>query len=624
MSERRFTLIALLSLAGLTAALYARTLDYEFVIDDHHYIVTNPAVVQGAPFAAYFSDPRTASSDETFQYASWRPVRTLAFRALAKVAGLRPAPWRAANLALYASASVLVLLLARAVTGDRRASLAAALAWTAAPVHVEAAIYLSSIGDQLSLVLQLASLLAGLRALEGRRPAAWVAGSVGLAAVALAAKEMAVTTVALMALLAAARHGFSSLRTRRAGALLGAHAALALAFVMARSAILGAVGHRPISARVVWDGLFASPPLVIDYLRISLALFGHSPTYSDPVYPSTTEVLVTTAALATAILLGVRTRRAGLWLGAAWFVAALLPVLHIIPISATFADRYALVPSVGLALAFAAGLAALPARFQRLALALAGASTVVLAAASWLQEPMWRNRVVLWRTAVDLEPMCGLAHGNLGAVLFHDGQLEESVRELERAAKLGHLLPGLETERALALDALGRRDEAIAVLERGARRFDRFAIGHAVLGALLLARGDLAGARRHLAPARADAPDDPLTLRLTAQIAERDGRMGEAAAVFRRLAADAADSPRLHYEVARTALLAGDPVAAAESARACLSSLGDQPQCSALLGRALVAQGRRDEAREPLTRALSALPEGEERKACAAALASPP
>ena len=146
------------------------SLGHDFVIDDAYYIGDNDAVTRGAPLADYFFDRRTTASRADFTWQSYRPVRTVAFRALVAAFGVRPLPFGVANLVLYADRHRARRRLALRVVGDRAAALAATALWALLPVHVEPVAYASALGDQLSLVLQLLALAAAARAIGQRAP----------------------------------------------------------------------------------------------------------------------------------------------------------------------------------------------------------------------------------------------------------------------------------------------------------------------------------------------------------------------------------------------------------------------------------------------------------------------
>jgi tetratricopeptide (TPR) repeat protein len=71
-----------------------------------------------------------------------------------------------------------------------------------------------------------------------------------------------------------------------------------------------------------------------------------------------------------------------------------------------------------------------------------------------------------FRASIRLDPAnAAEAHNDLGAVLNEQGRTSEAIEEFRRALAL-RPLPEIAVNLVLALDAAGRRDEAIAEAER--------------------------------------------------------------------------------------------------------------------------------------------------------------
>ncbi|HEY1586144.1 MAG TPA: hypothetical protein VGH63_10695, partial [Polyangia bacterium] len=132
---------------------------------------------------------------------------------------------------------------------------------------------------------------------------------------------------------------------------------------------------------------------------------------------------------------------------------------HVVPLLAYYADRFAYVPSVGVALAVAAGLAA-AGRARKVALAAAAALAVVYAVAVPLEARAWHDELALWRHAADVEPDAALAQSNLGITLLRAHAPAEALVHLQAAARLAGAGPATSMQMAIALEELGRYDEA--------------------------------------------------------------------------------------------------------------------------------------------------------------------
>ena len=457
------------------------SLGHGFVIDDAYYITDNDAVTRGAPLADYFFDRRTTASRADFTWQSYRPIRTVAMRAVVAAAGARPLPFGVVNLALYALAIALVAALAlRVVAGDRPAALAATALWAFWPVHVEPVAYASALGDQLSLVFQLVAFgFAACAIARPRLSVAAAAGSLVAAALAMGAKEMAVTEgVILAAGAACAWRTLAPDARRRAVAVVAAHAALTLGFLVLRTHVIGAVGQGAITGLTARIALRAIPIYLWKYLVVIVAPLGHAAAYSAVALGRARAAIAWLGVVAVALALW-RAHKPTLTFAVAWFALSLVPVLHVVPLLAYYADRFAYVPSVGVALAVAVLLAA-AGRARKVALAAAGALALVYAVAVPLEARAWQDELALWRHAVDVQPDAALAQSNLGITLLRAHAPAEALVHLQAAARLSGGGPATSMQIALALEELGRYDEAIAAARASLAEEDTSA-GRAIL-----------------------------------------------------------------------------------------------------------------------------------------------
>ena len=577
---------------ALAVAVHAPSLGGSFLLDDGVQIYKNRAVTAGAPLSAWFLDRGTTSSRADYNTRIYRPLRNLAFRAVVLVAGVRPLAFGVVNLALYALSALFVLALLLRLTGDERAAAWATALWVVLPVHVEPVVYCSALGDQLSLALELGAVVVAVDFVRDGG-AVRAAASTALAAAAMLAKEMAVTEPALVVLVAVAVTGTDGPnRTRRAWALAAAHGVVALAYVALRTHVVGAVGQEPITGASLAIGLRDAPWLLAHYLWISVAPLGHAASYRVAP-PGALALVATLAAIAATFAVAWRTRRVAA-VGLAWFALSLVPVLHLVPLWADLADRFALFPSVGLALALAAALVP----WRRRAPLVLGALVVVYAAASVVEARPWRNDSLLWRYAVDRQPNAPLARSNLAAVLLGEGRLDEAAAQLEALHAMGYTRADTEVKRAYVLSRLGRSDEALHASSAALTLDSANGVAHAIAGGLWLGRGDTAAATRLFSSARLLAPTHPATGLLGYELQH-------------------ADDARVDYLRALVALAFDDADGAARSARACLQRAPSQPQCEAALGEALTLQGPLDgQARVLLDRCVATMPEGPDRARC--------
>ena len=530
------------------ALLYAPFVDHPFLFDDAVQIYENPAVTQGAPIRAYFFDRNTTSSRADYNTRIYRPLRNLGFRAIAVVAAdgssgaqLRPLAFGLANLALYLVCIALVFTIARTLASERASLLAAAL-FATAPVHVEAVLYASAFGDLLSAALELGALVTAVRAVavfdSPRRGQALglAAISLVLAAAAMAAKEMAVTGVVVLALWLGVQ---GALWNRRGLAVVGAHGVLAFGYLALRTSVLGRVGQDAVTAQTLLTGLREAPWLLVNYARITVLPLGHSAAYVVPP-PSLIELAFALALIVGAVLVARRSNSVAVRLGLGWFAVSLLPVLHLVPLWADLADRFAFVPSAGLALAAAGAIdlasAAGHAR-SVLAVSVAAVLLALYGAGTVLEARSWSNDAALWTHAAEMAPTSSLAQSNLGVVRVAEGRPEEAVVAFQRAIALGREGADLDTRLATALAALGRLGEARDAVRRALAQEPDRGPAYALLADVEEQLGHGDAAERALARAQVLAPEHPSTLLAMAARAERGGRPADAAAIYVGLAA---------------------------------------------------------------------------------------
>ena len=585
-------------LVALAVAVHAPMLGHGFGFDDGVQIYKNPAVTDGVPLWRYFLDRETGSQRAEYNARIYRPLRNYSFRLLALAGGMRPIAYGLANLALYAIAALLVLALLSRLVGDERAAWWATAVWVVLPVHVEPVQYYSALGDLQSLALELGAVLVALPLIAGERRPWRLAASAALAAASMLTKEMAVTEPAMLVLVAVALGG-DAWRGRGLRVVFVVHTLVTVGYLALRTAVVRAVGQDPVTAATLRDGLRDAPWLLAHYVWLMLAPLGHSEAYRVTP-PSAALWLVTVAALAAVAVVTWRWRRT-VAVGLAWFALSLLPVLHLVPLWTDLADRFALFPSVGAAIALAAALAPLERRIVAVALAVVVA---VYAAATVVEARAWRSDALLWRYAVDRQPQAPLAHNNLASVLLGEGRIAEAAVELDALHALGYTRPNIELLSAYVFSRVGRPADAARAMAAALRLEPDNGAAHALAGQLALAAGDAQTAANELVAARRLAPAHPSTALLGYRLLRARGEL-------------APEDARVDYLQALQSLVFEDADGAVHAARDCLRRSPGRAQCEAVLGQALVLRGPLgDEARALLDRCIAAAPDPADRRRC--------
>ena len=153
------------------------------------------------------------------------------------------------------------------------------------------------------------------------------------------------------------------------------------------------------------------------------------------------------------------------WLGAAVavFVAALLPVLGLVPFAFQYysnvADHYVypamLGPAIGLALIYGR----LPSSGRRILVPLA---IVGLLALSFVQASYWKDDVTLYSRTISVNPGSFMAHNDMGQILEERGKLEDALLHYRAAARASPGSLDAAVNIGNVLDKEGKYDEAIS------------------------------------------------------------------------------------------------------------------------------------------------------------------
>ncbi len=482
----------MLFLCAAIIAVYANSLNAPFLFDDAGAVLGNPTIRSLASFAV-FNPPADGST------TTGRPVVNFSYALNYALGGEHVVGYRVVNVAIHALA-VLTLFgllrrtfscvrgrgpLAGDVSASSRASallpsslnpdvaaLTIAALWALHPLQTESVVCIAQRTESLCGLLYLLTLYAFTRATipsEGgaRCPQrAWLVVSVGSCLLGMAAKEVMVTAPLVVLLYDrtfVAGTFAGALRVRR-----GYYAALAGTWLLLAFLVLQNSGARGASAGfglgvTPWSYLLKQCEALVVYLRLSLWPHPLVLDYGTAVPASAAEVwwqgLVVLALLAGTFWALVR--RPALGFVGAFFFLLLAPSSSVVPlVTQTMAEHRMYLPLAAVvALAVVALTCGLGAR------ALAGCAVLVpvFAAVTVGRNHTYRDAIAIWSDTVVHAPPHSRAFTNLGAAYVAAQRPAEALPPLDRALALNPADHSARRNRALALLALGRADEASAI-----------------------------------------------------------------------------------------------------------------------------------------------------------------
>lgn len=455
----------------------------------------------------------------------YRPLTALTFRP-----DLPPSVQHLINGLLHGAVAALAFEVLSLLLGGGFVPFAAAALFAVHPVHVDAVDPITGRGDLLAALFLLLAWWA-FDAVERR--GAWCAVLCALSfGAALLSKESAAV---LPLLLLAGEWIVRPRRVGQAGRMRWiAVAGVLLAYVILRMLVLGGLMEpglpdpldNPLVRAPVAERLVRAPVAWFETLRLLVWPASMSPDYSGASLALGSGLELRPAAgwaaalLAAAAWLFTVRRRGAPFLGLTVLLAGLAPLANLLfPAPLLIAARVLYLPSLGMTLLVAAGLAALP---RRIGLAL----LLALAAAwTWLSldlHPHYADDLAVWSRAVDRLPGNGKAWYNLGNARMRRGDTAGALEAWERGTEVQPDLALAWSNLGLGRARAGDEEGARRDLETAIRLDPGLAQAHAALGSLAARAGDLVMARRHLRKALALDPGGPDAARIRALLEALD------------------------------------------------------------------------------------------------------
>jgi len=536
-------LVPVLVLAA-TLAVYARTAGFQFVFDDHMFILSNPFVQSAANLPRYFTEP-VWTGIETAQKNYYRPVFLLWILGNFSVFGTSPAGWHIAGLLMHAMNALLVYLLALRLTRHPRAAGAAAGLFALHPVQAETVSWICCANDLLACLFVLASFLGYLEAREtnatahARRLAWWAASLLFYAAGALS-KEPAVALPLVILFHEwmgapassaeplpdsdAEPHVFAN----RAGLAVLPYLAVAAVYFLVRRHALGTVMGAVAPVLGLRAELLTLPSVLLAYLAhflwpVNLNAFYDLP-YQQELSFAGVLLPVLLLLIPAALAAWAAWRSAAARFALFWALLFLAPALHIavFPLGEPVHDRFFYLPMAGLGLLAGVGFAAAakprvrspkfpesPDRDLSTLTWAAGVILVALALIAWRQAGFWTSNYELFRRGVALAPQNGIAAGNLGIEYMKVGDRQSAAILFHRADLLNPNIWAADRKQGLEHFRAGRYKQAEQAFDVAVVTRPSDALSHLFLGLALLKTGDTARALVEARRALELAPNEP-------------------------------------------------------------------------------------------------------------------
>ena len=507
--DRNILVCLLLVLSIL--AIYGQVRHYEFInFDDDVYITQNSFVRSGLNPAGLRWSFNFSLKDGNY----WRPLTWLSHMADVSLYGTDAGRHHLSNVFFHILSTLLLFLTFNRMTGALWRSAFVAALFALHPINVESVAWVANRKNVLSTFFWMLTLLfyAGYYQRPGILRYLAVLFAFGLG---LLAKPMLVTLPFVLLLL-----DFWPLKriVFQKTDFFPLAGVLRLIFEKLPLFILSALSMYVSSASLAGMRNVISLEDVPMTLRLANGLVAYVkyigkliwPSHLAVYYPFPEQIPLWQPLAATAILFIVSLYAFGqfkqkpyLAVGWLWYLGTLIPVIGIVQVGfwPALADRWAYVPTVGLFIMLAWGIAEIASRwrYQRGVLAcLSGSVLTALLILSFLQISYWRDSVSLFEHGIQTTGGTWKMHNNLANALNEKGRSSEAIRHYQQALKLAPPEPeGVHYNMAIALTSLGSFQEAIAQYHEAIRINPDYADAHVNLGVVFAGLGKTAEASRH-------------------------------------------------------------------------------------------------------------------------------
>ncbi|MFN2375157.1 MAG: hypothetical protein ABR538_01385 [Candidatus Binatia bacterium] len=458
--RRPALLAAVLVVAGLTVAVAAPALRYDFVYDDEAMVLERKPFWELGAAAFLASRP----------HVTGRHLAAVSLDLDRLEAGTVPRPFHRTSIALAALLSVLVLGLAMRVGLSLFPAAAAAVLFAVHPAHVDAVVWIVCRSELLAAIGVVATMIVCIRPADDgalRHPWPAAAASALFATIAVLSKESALCLPILLVLARFFLGPRVALGAGLAGSAVATAAWLAVALpLMADIAptqfVDNPLAHVPTLERI-------PKALAVLWQYAALLVWPH-PLLPDRSWamtnPGIVQGWIAAAAWAVAALVVLRLPRpSAAAFALAWMPAAFAVTSNVAaPIGVIMAERLLLLPSVGACLLAGVAVEALATTPLRRRIA-AVAVLVVVAVFFTLfraRAAVWENGDVYFAASVAASPRSAKAQFDYGSWMIRRKNPVEAEAALARAVEM---IPHFSRAANLLAESMARRGEPAAGAE---------------------------------------------------------------------------------------------------------------------------------------------------------------
>ncbi|MGA7286732.1 MAG: tetratricopeptide repeat protein [Terriglobales bacterium] len=456
----RHAALAAVLLAGMTLAVFAPVVSFQFVnVDDHLYVTGNEHVQRGLTWH------NAVWALTTLDAANWQPVTWISHMLDVSLFGLKPGGHHATSLLIHTLNVILLFFWLRSITGALGKSAVVAAIFAVHPLALESVAWIAERKNVLSTLFLLLALWA--YAGYARKPGVFRYLLVVLwFSLGLMSKAMLVTLPFALLLLdywPLRRLGFTPMATESSKPQ-AAEYSQPLARAPATICFWRCLEKVPLLALAAGSAALTVKAQALDNeikmvslpSRVANAMVSYGTYLWQMVWPSKLAIfypfqdrsVFSWAVIGSLVLMCAITglavwqvkKRPYFAVGWFWYLGTLVPVIGLVHVGdLAHADRYTYVPLLGVFIAIVWGAAEVGMRFSALRYGMiAGAGLVVVALAVTTTRDIsyWHDGISISEHSLAVTgPNC-LMERALGEAFYSEGRLDEAVEHLTRSFEI--------------------------------------------------------------------------------------------------------------------------------------------------------------------------------------------
>ncbi len=423
--------IAIIIITILGFAVYANSLNGEFIWDDIYLIRDNPYIKSFSFIKNIFTEDIRGGTG--LKSASYRPFQMFTYMTNYSLCKLDVRVYHLTNVLLHILVAIGIFYLVNILYDDRLLSLFTSALFVIHPIHTEAVSYISGRSDSLASFFMLLSFILYIKVLDRKAISLYILMLLSYI-LALLSRESCLIFPALLLL-----YHYTFKKKIETRGFFSISSIAFIYFLLRVTTLRTFLPHYACTSTFFqrFPGFFAA---IMEYIRLLILPLSLHMEYGEPTFLfSNPKVIIGILLLSALLIYAFKKRDINrlIFFSISWFFITLLPQSNLYPIQAYMAEHWLYLPSIGFFLLLAGGLSYLHKKNLK--------AVVIVFFASFLtfysyltvkQNNYWKKPIAFYNRTLEFCPQSARVHNDLGVTYFNVGKRKEAMDLFKRAIEL--------------------------------------------------------------------------------------------------------------------------------------------------------------------------------------------